>query len=429
LLSILRTLRMFNRRERVAAHLAQNCALSPTTACTFCRWLTYAKSDNRIFASRDTSSPSCVFSLGARELRTSVLIHYASEGNMYRPRHGFTLIELLVVIAIIAVLIALLLPAVQQAREAARRAQCRNNLKQIGLALHNYHDAFQIFPFGKGASYSGGPPVYARWSQHAMILPYLDQANIYNLLDFKNPPSTPGMAGAVPSFMPQFTSPSATNATASEMLIPMFLCPSDLSPTTSINWPGQNNYAGNQGGWLCDRSDAQGAAGDVSPTEVQTGVFYYLSKCRAADITDGMSQTAFFSEKIRGQGVPDPKSDLYVMSAQTSAASTYSTCMATNTATATPLTSLWGASWVMGENCCTQYNHVSTPNTVSCAGTGFPGSMTNMAMQVSANSRHVGGVHVMMGDGAVHFASSNIDLGVWQAMGTRRGGEAYASPF
>src|SRR5690348_10313077 len=96
--------------------------------------------------------------------------------DMPVPRaRGFTLIELLVVIAIIGVLVALLLPAVQQARESARRTECKNHLKQIGLALHNYHDTFRVLPFGKGASYAGAP-VYARWSQHAMILPYIDQA-------------------------------------------------------------------------------------------------------------------------------------------------------------------------------------------------------------------------------------------------------------
>ena len=174
------------------------------------------------------------------------------------------------------------------------------------------------------------------------------------------------------------------------------------------------------------------AVPDIALTETQTGVFYFLSRCSLRDVTDGSSQTCFFSEKIRGQGVPNPVSDLFVMSfsTATSLATTYSTCQATNTTTATPLTSKWGYSWVMGENCCTLYNHVAGPNSISCAGTGYAGSMTNMPMQVSANSRHAGGVHSLMGDGAVNFASTNIDLNVWRALGNfRAGSETISSPF
>jgi prepilin-type N-terminal cleavage/methylation domain-containing protein len=342
-----------------------------------------------------------------------------------RPaRCGFTLIELLVVIAIIAILIALLLPAVQQAREAARRTQCKNNLKQIGLALHNYENTFKVFPFGKGPSYPGAP-VYARWSQHAMILPYLEQAPLYQSIKFEMPPDTPGMEGVI-NFMPAYVSPGGVNSAQSRAAIPAFLCPSDIEPAG--DWRGQNNYAANQGGWLCDRSDSPGLPSDNAPNELQTGVFYYLSHCRPASVTDGLSNTVFFSEKRRGNGSPDPKTDLFVIPHQTSLNATYQACTSINPMTATPLTSKWGWSWVMGENCCTQYNHVATPNTVSCAGTGFPGSMTNMAMQVSPTSYHTGGVHTMLGDASVRFTADGIDLGIWRAVGTRNGGEAVQVP-
>ena len=344
---------------------------------------------------------------------------------MSSKRLGFTLVELLVVIAIIGVLVALLLLAVQAAREAARRTQCVNNLKQIGLALHNYHDVHLVWPFGKGASYAGAP-VYARWSAQALFLPFLEQANLQGTIDFNSPPETPGMEGVI-NFMPAYQTPTRVNSVPSRTRVAGFLCPSDGASASSI-WPGQNNYVGNQGSWLCDRSDSAAGANDVSPGETQPGMLYFLSKVRMADVLDGLSNTALFSEKLRGNGSPNPRTDLFVIPNQTSLDATYQTCRTLNTATATPLTSKWGASWVMGENCCTLYNHVSPPNTTSCAGFPFPGSMTNMAMQVAPSSHHPGGVNMAMGDGSVRFCASTVDLAVWRAVGTRAGGEAAQLP-
>lgn len=335
-------------------------------------------------------------------------------------RTAFTLVELLVVIAIIGILVALLLPAVQAARESARRTQCVNNLKQISLSVHNYHDTHKKFPFGKGASYPGAP-VYARWSAHALLLPFMEQQNLHDTIDFKFAPATPGMGGVI-GFMPAYSNASGINVIPSQVFIAGFICPSDPTAVQGA-WPGQNNYVGNQGGWLCDRGDQPGAPTDVSPTEIQTGVFYFLSQVRFSDAIDGTANTMMFSEKLRGNGSPNPRTDMFVMPNQTSLNATYATCQATNPATATPLTSKWGWSWVMGENCCTLYCHVSQPNTFTCAGIPFPGTMTNMAMQVAATSRHPGGVNGAMMDGSVRFATSTIDLTVWRAIGTRASGE------
>ena len=344
---------------------------------------------------------------------------------MRSARRAFTLIELLVVIAIIGVLIALLLPAVQSAREAARRTQCTNNLKQMGIAVHNYVSTFQVLPFGKGASYGPvlpGTPIYARWSAQSQLLMYLEQGNLFNAINFALPPETPGMAGDVP-FMPP--SPSPANVTACRSQVAMFLCPSD-GPTIA-GWPGGLNYLGNLSSWACDLSENNPST--VAPGEMPTGVFYYLSAVKMADITDGLSNTAFFSEKIRGTGLrdPDARSDSMIIAAVTSLDATLQTCRNAPPATSTRLTYRQGMSWVMGEMCCTAYNHVDVPNKHTCAGTGFPGSMANMPMQVPPSSRHPGGVNTMMGDGTVRFIKDGVDLKAWRAVGTRNGGEVVSA--
>ena len=342
-----------------------------------------------------------------------------------RPRrHAFTLIELLVVIAIIAVLIGLLLPAVQSAREAARRSQCTNNLKQFGLAVHNYLGTYQVLPFGKGDSYGGtipGAPVYARWSTNSQLLMFIEQGTLFNSVNFNLPPETPGMAGAVP-FMPPYQNSNRENATASRTQVATFLCPSD-GPTLS-EWPGGNNYLGNQHTWACDLGDSQSST--LDPSEVPRGVFYWRSAVRAADVTDGLSNTAFYSEKIRGTAVPNPRTDMLVMAFASSLTDTFQKCSALPF-TALPLTSRQGMSWVMGEMCCTNYNHVAPPNSRTCASLGFPGTMANMAMQVPPSSNHPGGVNTLFGDGAVRFLKNTVNTTTWRSLGTRNGGEVVSS--
>ena len=344
---------------------------------------------------------------------------------MKSKRPGFTLIELLVVIAIIAVLIALLLPAVQAAREAARRGQCLNNLKQIGLAIANYESGFKLYPFGKGLSYGTSIPgavVYARWSAQSQLLMFIEQGNLFNSINFNLPPETPGMAGAVP-FMPPYQDPNRENMTACLTQVAAFLCPSDQPPIGT--WPGGNNYVGNQETWACDLSE--GFPSTVDPTAVPRGIFYFNSSVRVAGVTDGLSNTAYFSERIRGTGSPNPRTDMLVNAAQTSMNATYLTCSQTNVLTAPPLTSRWGMSWVMGENCCTAYNHVGPPNSLSCAGLGFPGNMANMSMQVPPSSLHPGGVNVLFGDGSGRFIKNSVNLVAWRGLGTRNGGEVLSS--
>jgi prepilin-type N-terminal cleavage/methylation domain-containing protein len=345
---------------------------------------------------------------------------------MTRKSRGFTLIELLVVIAIIAVLIALLLPAVQSAREAARRIQCVNNMKQLGLAVHNYNDAFQVLPFGKGDDYMAvvmSAPMYARWSAFSQLLPQLEQAALFNSINFALPPDVPNIGASGMGFMPAFSSPNGANVTATMMMVAAFLCPSDGGGT--LDWPGATNYAANEGSWLCDACELTPST--VAPGVLPQGPFYNRSYVRLSAFTDGTSQTVLFSERRRGQNTPDPRSDLYQMNDASSLDQTYQMCTGLDMTMAMALTSRVGASWAVGDMTCTTYDHVSTPNTRSCAamdsGMMMSGSMVNMAVQLPPTSFHAGGVNVLLGDGTVRFVKDSINLNAWRALSTRNGGE------
>ncbi len=197
-------------------------------------------------------------------------------------------------------------------------------------------------------------------------------------------------------------------------------------------WPGGNNYLGNLQTWACDLSENYPST--VAPSETQQGIFYYQSSVKLASITDGLSNTVFFSEKIRGTDTndPDARSDSLIMSGAITLTpngmdATYVSCQAMNPGTSLRLTRRQGMSWVMGEMCCTAYNHVAPPNGKTCAGTGYPGTMANMPMQVPPSSRHPGGVNALMGDGGARFIKSTVALTTWRAIGTRAGGEVVSA--
>jgi prepilin-type N-terminal cleavage/methylation domain-containing protein/prepilin-type processing-associated H-X9-DG protein len=204
-------------------------------------------------------------------------------------RHGFTLIELLAVIAIIGILIALLLPAVQKIREAAARIQCQNNLKQIGLGLHNFHDSYQRFPSGIMVTIGTGsgavlpsscprcaqPPIPGKWgSWLTWILPYVEQQNLYNELN---------LSGREYGYSLGPTAPGAT-------VVRTYICPSDYVPKTTIQYGtyyfGVNSYFGNAGT----------KAWPVSSASLN-GVLYYNSSVRITDISDGTSNTLLAGER------------------------------------------------------------------------------------------------------------------------------------
>lgn len=305
-------------------------------------------------------------------------------------RRGFTLIELLVVIAIIAVLIALLLPAVQQAREAARRSQCKNNLKQIGLAIHNYHDVYLCFPIADVNGTSN--PV----SAHARLLPYMDQTPVFNLIDFNVPYN------------------HANNNVPRMLELPIFRCPSDPD-SLPATIGGRNNFYWNAGSGIV--MYATGATGQPAPN----GIIYHNTKVRFSDIVDGTSNTAAMSEKMTGDGsnaISTPATDTYQPGTYPNTPDeALQQCNAVNTSDLTKQGySNVGGPWLQQYHSTNQYNHVLPPNGRSCM---FPPGR----IATTANSKHTGGVHLLLCDGSVRFISENLNLGTWRALGSTNGGE------
>jgi len=318
-------------------------------------------------------------------------------------RRGFTLIELLVVIAIIAILIALLLPAVQQAREAARRTQCKNNFKQIGLALHNYHDVYNAFPPGRTRNtYSG---ITSAWYTGNIawlprLLAQIDQAPLYNRIDWnlgQGSSSTDGDDGV------NGQSPDG----ARRQIIPAFRCPSD--PATGVSWvaPDGTTVTG-------QRSNNGYAPGNYvacvgTGTRLTTnppGVFGQNTNFGFRDITDGTSNVLAVSEVVIGH---------YRIGTNDSGNGTLCTAGAKDTND----TRQAGTSWFYGyfpQSCF--FNTFVGPNAkqYDC---GVNSDRTNNA----ARSVHVGGVQALLCDGSVHFFSDNIDLSTWNRLGDKGDGQ------
>jgi prepilin-type N-terminal cleavage/methylation domain-containing protein len=311
-----------------------------------------------------------------------------TSATLFRRRAGFTLIELLVVIAIIAVLIALLLPAVQQAREAARRTQCKNNIKQLGLALHNYHDTFNTLPIGAHAAWGH------MWTWG--VLPQLEQTALYNVM-----PQPINDSGAAPDTNTDARSKSIQQV--SKTAVSTFFCPSQpggQKDSTVINGLGGraiSNYLGNAGGDATndnlgaggmDRSNGMFNAIQMNTTTPVGRVF------ALRDAIDGVSSTLLLGEayhELDGQRCDDcDRMSFFSDSLDGSNGSDFSECMGS---TFYPLNTYLGKAQA----------------------------------EISFGSFHVGGAHFAMSDGSVRFVSDNIDNTLWRAMGSRNGGEAIST--
>jgi prepilin-type N-terminal cleavage/methylation domain-containing protein len=306
-----------------------------------------------------------------------------------RSRRGFTLIELLVVIAIIAILVALLLPAVQQAREAARRSQCKNQLKQLGIGLHNYHDVHTVLPFAtitRIAAASGipGSTSNTRQSWFHMVLPYVDAANLYDEI-------SPRIQGnQFPGGWPEAT-----------VRIPTFMCPSD--PVS-----GKVSQQGFHGNYLvCHGSTGVGGNNTFGNTN---GMFFPISSTRFRDVTDGMANTVAMGEiKLVKDSIPASGAGNVVCGGSHDLRGRYHNAYHGNVT----FTTLRSPNTSVGD----LLQYCNGTEEVPCRG------CTSGNMETHTRSWHTGGSHCLIADGAVRFVSQNIDQATFQAWGTIGGNE------
>jgi prepilin-type N-terminal cleavage/methylation domain-containing protein len=343
-----------------------------------------------------------------------------------RNHRAFTLIELLVVIAIISVLIALLLPAVQAAREAARRIQCTNNLKQIGLALHNYISFAGVLPPGRFNSYIAGHGNC--WGMYSQLLPQLDQLTIYNAFNFNLPPDTDVL--------------SASNSTGFETFLTTLICPSDSSPQLITVGAGQfatHNYNVNVGAcYSVVQNPLPPLAG------LPNGPFFENSRIGPAQFNDGMSNTTAVTETVRSTPTSTYANDplgVFLVTGNNSTtgppissdADYASLCLSLPSATA-QFQATRGVRWHYGAPGHSMYCHLRVPNDKlpDCRG-GLPHSTRAsplwnwLSLNIAARSKHPGGVLSLLADGHVVFIKDSINLMVWQALGTRAGGEVISA--
>ncbi len=311
-------------------------------------------------------------------------------------RSGFTLVELLVVIAIIGILVGLLLPAVQAAREAARRMQCGNHIKQLGLALQNYHSAHRAFPPARTSR--------NQISTHAFLLPFIEQNNIYVQIDWNQMWNSP------------------YHQTIYGQTVPTFLCPSDNLTNKPAQLAG-NNYRFNQGNQILFGNPPSNPADPNYGMPMPNGPFHLDSHIRFADIPDGTSSTAAISEHGMGDfnnGMASKTDTFWPRTYPANPDEAYKMCEAIDpTNLSFQRFSDIGAPWLYGYHSTTFYFHVAPPNKRSCM---YPPGR----IMTTAKSNHTGGVTVGMCDGSVRSVNDSIEIAVWRAIGSRDAAEVVA---